>query len=140
MDSVTENLPIFVRIAEGINDAILSGELKEGDQVPSTTTISTNYDVNIATVNKGFNLLVSEGILFKKRGVGMFVAEGAQEKLIAARRAVFKERYIIGAMEEARRLKYTIDDLQAMVEEVYGPPESLQRDQIVPEHKKTEES
>lgn len=120
MDTVIENLPIFVRIAEGINDAILSGELKEGDQVPSTTTISTNYDVNIATVNKGFNLLVSEGILYKKRGVGMFVAEGAQEKLIAARRAVFKERFIIGAMEEAKRLHYTREDIDAMVREVYS--------------------
>lgn len=136
MNAVTENLPIFIRIAEGINDAILSGELKEGDQVASTTYISNHYDVNIATVNKGVNLLVSEGILFKKRGVGMFVAEGAVEKLIEARRKVFKERFIIGAMEEARRLRYTREDIEKMVAEVYhsqnasqdGQPEAPQEE------------
>lgn len=126
MNVVTENIPIFVQIAEGIKDAILSGELKEGEKTPSTTFISTNYDVNIATVNKGFNLLVSENILYKKRGIGMFVAEGAVERLIKERRAVFKEHYIIGALEEARRLKYTVQDIQAMVEEVYHPDENSQ--------------
>lgn len=124
MNVVTENMPIFVQIAEGIKDAILSGELKEGEKTPSTTYISSNYDVNIATVNKGFNLLVSENILYKKRGIGMFVAEGAVERLIKERRAVFKEHYIIGALEEARRLRYTAQDIQAMVEEVYHPDEN----------------
>ena len=77
MNNITDNLPIFVRIAEGIKDYILSGELKEGEQITSTTRIANDYNINIATVNKGFNLLVDEGILYKKRGIGMFVTEGA---------------------------------------------------------------
>ena len=121
MNVVTENMPIFVQIAEGIKDAILSGELKEGEKTPSTTYISTNYDVNIATVNKGFNLLVSENILYKKRGIGMFVAEGAVERLIKERRAVFKEHYIIGALEEARRLRYTVQDIQGVCRQAGSP-------------------
>lgn len=119
MDNITENLPIFVRIAEGIKDYILSGEIKEGEQITSTTRIANEYNINIATVNKGFNLLVDEGILYKKRGIGMFVTEGAVERLIKERRAVFKQRYIVEMLEEAKRLKYSLDDLQAMVAEIF---------------------
>ena len=115
MNVVTENMPIFVQIAEGIKDAILSGELKEGEKTPSTTYISTNYDVNIATVNKGFNLLVSENILYKKRGIGMFVAEGAVKKLKAERRKTFKETFLRTFLDEADRIGYTNEELQKMV-------------------------
>ncbi len=119
MNNITDNLPIFVRIAEGIKDYILSGELKEGEQITSTTRIANDYNINIATVNKGFNLLVDEGILYKKRGIGMFVTEGAVDRLIKERRAVYKEKYIIGALEEAKRLRYSLEDLEAMVREVF---------------------
>ena len=70
MNVIDANIPIFARIAEGIKDHILTGDLKEGEQLPSTTQISKEYDINIATVNKAFNVLVSEGIVFKKRGIG----------------------------------------------------------------------
>ena len=119
MNNITDNLPIFVRIAEGIKDCILSGELKEGEQITSTTRIANDYNINIATVNKGFNLLVDEGILYKKRGIGMFVTEGAVDRLIKERRDVYKEKYIIGALEEAKRLRYSLEDLEAMVREVF---------------------
>ncbi len=119
MDNITDNLPIFVRIAEGIKDHILSGELKEGEQITSTTRIASEYNINIATVNKGFNLLVDEGILYKKRGIGMFVTEGAVERLIGERRAVFKQRYIVEMLKEAKRLRYSLEDLQTMVAEIF---------------------
>ena len=67
MNNITDNLPIFVRIAEGIKDYILSGELKEGEQITSTTRIANDYNINIATVNKGFNLLVDDFIYLLKR-------------------------------------------------------------------------
>ena len=121
MDVINENIPIFARIAEGIKDAILSGDLKEGEQLTSTTKISKEYEINIATVNKGVNVLVAEGIVFKKRGIGMFVAEGAVDKLIEERRKTFKERYIVSILEEAKRLRYSVEDLQKMVAEVYKP-------------------
>ena len=121
MDVINENIPIFARIAEGIKDAILQGDLKEGEQLTSTTKISKEYEINIATVNKGVNVLVAEGIVFKKRGIGMFVAEGAVDKLIEERRKTFKERYIVSILEEAKRLRYSVEDLQQMVAEVYKP-------------------
>lgn len=121
VDAVNESIPIFIKISEGIKDHILSGDIKEGEKLPSTTQISSEYDINIATVNKGVNVLVSEGIVYKKRGIGMFVNEGAVDKLIEERRKTYKEKYIVSALEEAKRLKYTVEELQAMVQEVYQP-------------------
>lgn len=120
MDIIDQNIPIFARIAEGIKDHILTGDIKEGEQIVSTTQISREYNINIATVNKAVNILVSEGLAFKKRGIGMFVAEGAVEKLIAERRKTFRERYIAATLKEAKRLRYTAEELQQMVSEVYN--------------------
>ena len=119
MDIIDQNIPIFARIAEGIKDHILTGDIREGEQLTSTTQISKEYNINIATVNKAVNLLVSEGLVFKKRGIGMFVAEGAVEKLITERRKVFKDRYIKGTLAEAKRPRYSVEELQNMVAEVY---------------------
>ena len=74
--------PIYLQIREKIEDQILNDQLKEGDQAPSTNQLVHFYKVNHATVSKGVNQLVEEGILFKKRGIGMFVAEGARERVI----------------------------------------------------------
>ncbi len=115
MNVIIENIPIFARIAEGIKDHILMGDLKEGDQLPSTTQLSNEYDINIATVNKGINVLVSEGVVFKKRGIGMFVAEGAVKKLKAERRKTFKEIFLRTFLDEADRIGYTNEELQKMV-------------------------
>ena len=115
MNVIIENIPIFARIAEGIKDHILMGDIKEGDQLPSTTQISNEYDINIATVNKGINVLVSEGVVFKKRGIGMFVAEGAVKKLKAERRKTFKETFLKTFLDEADRIGYTNEELQKMV-------------------------
>ena len=115
MNVIIENIPIFARIAEGIKDHILMGDIKEGDQLPSTTQISNEYDINIATVNKGINVLVSEGVVFKKRGIGMFVAEGAVKKLKAERRKTFKETFLRTFLDEADRIGYTNEELQKMV-------------------------
>lgn len=119
MNVMYENIPIFARIAEGIKDAILSGEVKEGEQLPSTTQISKEYNINIATVNKAVNVLVSQGIAYKKRGIGMFVCEGVVDKLIEERRQNFKQNYILSTLMEAKRLRYSVEDLQKIVAEAY---------------------
>ena len=80
--------------------------------------ISKEYNINIATVNKAVNVLVGEGIAFKKRGIGMFVCEGAVQKLIEERRQSFKQNYIVNTLKEAKRLRYTVDEIRAMVLEV----------------------
>ena len=93
--------------------------LKEGEQIVSTTQVSNEYNISIATVNKGINLLVTDGYLFKKRGIGMFVKEGAVDRLIEERRKAFKDQYVKSLLVEAKRLRYSVDELQAIVAEVY---------------------
>ena len=124
MANLAESLPIYIRINEGIKDAILNGDVKEGQQIASTTYLSKTYKLNIATVNKAINTLVDEGILFKKRGIGMFVCKGAVAKLIKERRKVFQERYIKATLVEAHRLQYSAEELQKLVKETY---DSLQK-------------
>lgn len=119
MENLAESLPIYVRIVQGIKDAILNKELKEESQIASTTYLSKQYKINIATVNKAMNILVSEGLVYKKRGIGMFVKSGALNKLIEERRKVFKERYIVATLKEAKRLNYSEKELQELVKEAF---------------------
>lgn len=108
--------PIFLQICEGIEDGILSGGFPESGQIPSITEFSVNYKINPATANKGINLLVDREIIYKKRGVGMFVAEGAAEKLRGERREQFFENYIESLVSEAKRLGLTAQDVRNMIE------------------------
>lgn len=108
--------PIFLQIAEGIEDGILTGIFPENSQIPSITEFSVNYKINPATALKGINLLVDEGIIFKKRGVGMFVSEGAVMKLRQKRQDQFYDNYIKKLIAEAKRLGISGDEIIAMVE------------------------
>lgn len=107
--------PIYLQIANTIEDGILNGIYQEESQVPSTTEISITYKINPATVGKGFNLLVSEEIIYKKRGVGMFVCEGAREKLKSNRKSKFFDNYILSLIDEGKRLGITMDEIIDMI-------------------------
>ena len=110
------NKPIFLQIAEGIEDAILSGAFAEESQIPSITEFSINYKINPATALKGINILVEEGILYKKRGIGMFVKEGATRQLKQKRKEQFFDNYILGLVAEAKRLELSEEDVKNMIE------------------------
>jgi len=97
--------PIFVQIAEDIENGILSDAFPEESQIPSTTEISVRYKINPATVLKGMNLLVDNGIIFKKRGLGMFVAKDAKAILLQKRKGQFYGNYIVPTVNEAIKLK-----------------------------------
>ena len=105
--TLTEDRPIFQQIAEQLEEAILSGAYPEESQVPSITEYSVQYRINPATALKGINLLVDAGLLYKKRGVGMFVASGAREKLRQSRRERFYQDYVQRMVREARNLGLT---------------------------------
>ena len=119
MENLANSLPIYIRIVEGVKDAILEGKVKEESQLASTTYLSKQYNINIATVNKAINILVDEGLVYKKRGIGMFVKKGAINQLVKERREAFKERYIIATLKEAKKLNYTTEELQQLVKEAY---------------------
>lgn len=111
-----QDKPIFIQIAEGIEDGILTGAFPEESQIPSITEFSVNYKINPATALKGINLLVDENIIYKKRGVGMFVTEGAVQKLRKKRQDQFYTNYISSLIDEARRLGISSEDVIAMIE------------------------
>lgn len=96
--------PIYLQIAEGIEDDILAGNLAEEEQIPSTNQLAQLYRLNPATAGKGVNLLAERGIVYKKRGLGMFVATGARETLRAERKKAFYETYIVPLLREAAAL------------------------------------
>jgi DNA-binding transcriptional regulator YhcF (GntR family) len=108
--------PIFIQISENIEDAILSGAFLEESQIPSTTEISVNYKINPATALKGVNILVENGIIYKKRGIGMFVSTGAVEKITDKRKKQFYENYIIRLTSEAKKLQLSQQEIISMIE------------------------
>lgn len=112
-----DSRPIFLQIAEQLEDDIVAGRLPEETQVPSTNELAAFLRINPATAAKGVNLLVDQGVLYKKRGIGMFVAEGARARLVAQRRDRFREQYIAPLLTEAERLGITPDQLAAMIRE-----------------------
>lgn len=113
---IDDSRPIYVQIAERIENDIIEGGLPEESQVPSTNQFAAFYQINPATAGKGVNLLVDQGILYKKRGVGMFVASGALEKLMEKRREQFFEQYIKTMLHEAEKIGITADQLNAMIQ------------------------
>lgn len=108
--------PIFIQLAEGLEDAILSGAYQEETQIPSTTEISVGYKINPATALKGINLLVDDDIVYKKRGLGMFVTKGAAQKIMEKRKETYYENFVIPLIAEAGKIGLTKDDLIKMIE------------------------
>lgn len=112
--------PLFKQVANQLDEAIVSGLYKEGDQVPSTTEISTSYRINPATVLKGMNLLVDQGLLEKRRGLGMFVAAGAQTRARDAKREEFLTNQLPQFVAEARGLGLGPDELSTLIQKGYA--------------------
>ncbi|HEY4152775.1 MAG TPA: GntR family transcriptional regulator [Pseudolysinimonas sp.] len=111
-----ETRPIFQQIAEQIENDIISGALPEETQAPSTNEFAAFHRINPATAGKGVNLLVDEGILYKKRGIGMFVAEGAKARLVAKRRDQFRQQFVAPLLAEASKLGISSADVAAMIQ------------------------
>ena len=107
---------IYLQIAQMLEDDILRGVYREEEQVPSTNELARAYNINPATAAKGINILVSDGILYKRRGIGMFVSPGAGEKVKEKRRAAFYDGYIKPLAGEARSLGLTGEQLAAMIQ------------------------
>ena len=116
-ERLTEQKSIYLQIGEMIETDILRGILLEEEQVPSTNELARLYTINPATAAKGVNLLVDEGILYKRRGIGMFVAKGAREKILRKRKEVFAQVHIAPLMQEAKSLGITRDELIDMIKE-----------------------
>jgi DNA-binding transcriptional regulator YhcF (GntR family) len=112
----TAEKSIYLQIAENIQDDILQQVIEEETQVPSTNQMAVMYRINPATAAKGINLLVAEGILYKRRGIGMFVSTGAVRKIREKRKTAFYDKYIVPLISEASRLNISKDELGTMIQ------------------------
>ena len=117
MAGLDEGTPLFGQVAERLAAEIADGGLAEGERVPSTNELAAYYRINPATAAKGINLLADDGLLEKRRGIGMFVAAGARRRLLAQRREQFAERHVRPLLTEATRLGIDRGELFALIEE-----------------------
>ena len=117
MAGLDEGTPLFVQVADRLAGEIADGGLAEGERVPSTNELAAFYRINPATAAKGINVLADDGLLEKRRGIGMFVAAGARQRLLARRRAEFTQRYVAPLLSEAVRLGIDTDELFGLIKE-----------------------
>ena len=111
-----ESTPLYQQIAAQLEEMIFTGGFTEGDQIPSTTQLSAQLHINPATVLKGMNMLVDKGLVEKRRGRGMFVVAGAQEKIMQARKESFYNDYVKSLVVEAHKLGIKKEHLLELIE------------------------
>ena len=111
MDQWNDNQPIYRQLRDRVVAMILEGVLKEGDPLPSVRTVAADYRVNPLTVLKSYQGLVDEELVEKRRGLGMFIKDGARYRLLDAER----QRFLA---EEWPRISANIQRLGLSVEEL----------------------
>jgi DNA-binding transcriptional regulator YhcF (GntR family) len=108
--------PLFRQIAEQVETAIVEGSLAEEAQAPSTNELAAFHRINPATAAKGVHQLVADGVLYKRRGIGMFVATGARARLLDRRREEFTRQYLAPLLAEAHKLGMDAEQLKKMID------------------------
>lgn len=116
----TSEKPIFLQIADEIEDSIFTGFFEEEAQIPSTNEIASLWKINPHTVLKGMNILVDDNLIYKKRGLGMFVKQGAVEKITQKRQNTFYDMYIESLIQEAKKLGMSYEEIIKLIERGYG--------------------
>jgi DNA-binding transcriptional regulator YhcF (GntR family) len=107
----SDERPVYLRLRDSIAAAILDGRVRDGDALPSVRSLAAEHGANPLTVAKAYQTFQDEGLILVRRGVGMFVAEGATEKLRAAERKEFLEHRWPAIAAQIRRLGLDADDL-----------------------------
>lgn len=110
--------PIFQQVADIIEDDILNGTYRVDEQILSVAQFSQLFQINPATVVKGIGLLVNEGILYKKRGLGMYVSTDAKQKIQNQRRDRFYKELLTNLLGEADKLELTTEDIINMIKQL----------------------
>ena len=113
---LTQEKSIYLQIAEMIETDILRDILLEEERVPSTNELAKLYAINPATAAKGVNILVDEGVLYKKRGIGMFVSAGAKEAILSRRKNEFYDNYVKKLLEEAASIGLGKEELIQLIQ------------------------
>lgn len=113
-----ETKPIYVQIAEWLETEIINGNLQTHEKVYSQYQLAEMFNINPATAAKGLNLLAEENLLYKKRGLGMFVAEHAKETIMKKRKEKVLKKLIHDVVLEAKRLGVSKEELIGMIQKV----------------------
>lgn len=108
---MNDSQPVFMQIMETIENDIITGVYQTDDLIISTTQISKLYSVNPTTAVKAVSKLTDAGVLYKKRGIGMCVAEGARENIFEKRKETFLSSTVTAFITEAKRLNISIDEI-----------------------------
>lgn len=119
-ETLTQEKSIYMQISEMIENDILRDILIEEERVPSSNELAKIYAINPATAAKGINILVDSGVLYKKRGIGMFVSVGAKEMIRSRRRSIFYDNYIKKLLQEAKALGISKEELAEMLKREEG--------------------
>lgn len=106
-----DKTPIFRQLKERVVELIMDGEVKEGEAVPSVRQVAADYHINPLTVSKAYQELVDDKVLEKKRGLGMFVTEGAKEQLLSDERRAFLEVEWPKILTRISRLGFDVEEL-----------------------------
>lgn len=114
-EMLTQDKSIYIQISEMIENDILRGIILEEERAPSINELVKMYTINPATATKGINILVEREVLYKKRGIGMFVADGAKEKIMERRKEEFYDNYLKKLVIEASRIGITQEELINMI-------------------------
>ena len=108
---INDDRPVYLRLRDSIAALILDGKVSDGDPLPSVRSLAAEHGANPLTVAKAYQTFQDEGLVIVKRGVGMFVAEGASVQLRAAARKEFLEQRWPAIVERMRRLDLDAADL-----------------------------
>ncbi len=120
MKVFNEDTPIYLQLRRHIEELILNGHLKEEEAIPSIRIMARDYSINPLTVGNALSALMEEGILYKKRGVGIFVTPGARQQIIINRSGDFIEEKLKPILQMARQLELPRDNIQEIINEIYG--------------------
>lgn len=120
MSNASNDPPIYLVIAQKVREKIVAGELAAGARVPSTNQLARELRINPATANRAFSVLVDEGLLEKRRGIGMFVRPGAREALRTAGREDYAERVLGPVLAQGANLGFTVTQLMTFVRDYFA--------------------
>lgn len=120
MKMFTDDAPIYIQLRKHIEELILNQGLKEEDGIPSLRTMAKDYSLNPITISNALSALVEEGILYKKRGLGFYVIEGARRRIIESRREAFATETLVPTLNRAKQLEFSRPELSKIIDDIYG--------------------
>lgn len=122
MKMFNDETPIYLQLRKHIEELILDCVLKEEDGIPSLRVMARDYSINPITVANALSALVEEGILYKKRGLGMYVSPDARRRIIESRRHSFETEVLTPTLQKAKQLEFSADELHNKIKQIYGGP------------------